>query len=93
VRDRTAGAPDATATRHPLSYRSTAKVSNGRWREATYWLRICAALDLAPAADLRYLIDEADQISRIPGSIVVKTKLRMRVGYAVCAFLILNFAF
>ena len=59
-------------------------------REASYWLRICAALELAPSADLG---GEADQIARILGSIVVRTKLRMRVGYAVFAFCILNFAF
>jgi four helix bundle protein len=60
-------------------------------REANYWLRICAALQLGPAEDLRLLGCEADQLSRILASIVIKTKGRM-TGYAVFAFCILNFA-
>ena len=47
-------------------------------REATYWLRICAVLQVGPAEELRQLAGEASQISRILGSIVVKTKLRAR---------------
>ena len=61
-------------------------------REASYWLRIFVALELASSPDANDLGGEADQIARILGSIVVKTKLRMRVGYAVFAFCILNFA-
>jgi four helix bundle protein len=61
-------------------------------REAIYWLRICAATGLAPSAQLTELGGEADQIVRILGSIVVKTKFRMRAGHAVFAFCILNFA-
>ena len=61
-------------------------------RETTYWLRICAALALAPSADVNELSGEADQIARILGAIVVRTKVRMRVGYTVFAFCILNFA-
>ena len=61
-------------------------------REATYWLRICAALELAPADQLKQLDGEGDQISRILASIVIKTKLRTQFGYAVFAFCILNFA-
>ena len=62
-------------------------------REATYWLRICASLELASADALKELSGEGDQISRILGSIVIKTKSRLRLGYAVFAFCILNFAF
>jgi four helix bundle protein len=61
-------------------------------REASYWLRIFVALELAASSDVKDLSGEADQIARILGSIVVRTKLRMRVGYAVFAFCILNFA-
>jgi four helix bundle protein len=61
-------------------------------REASYWLRISVALELMPSGDVNHLGGEPDQIARILGSIVVKTKLRMRVGYAVFAFCILNFA-
>ena len=61
-------------------------------REANYWLRICAALQLGPAADLKELSGEADQLSRILASIAIKTKARVRTGYAVFAFCILNFA-
>jgi four helix bundle protein len=62
-------------------------------REATYWLRICVALELAPSDALKELSGERDQISRILASIVIKTKSRLRLGYAVFAFCILNLAF
>ena len=61
-------------------------------RETKYWLRICAELRLAPADSLSRLTDEADQVARILGAIVVNTKRRMAAGYAVFAFCILNFA-
>jgi four helix bundle protein len=62
-------------------------------REASYWLRIFVVLELVPSSDIHDLSGEADQIARILGSIVVRTKLRMRVGYAVFALSILHFAF
>ena len=62
-------------------------------REATYWLRICAVLQLGPPEELQQLSGEGDQIARILGSIVVKTKCRTRTRYVVFAFCILNFAF
>ncbi len=61
-------------------------------REATYWLRICAVLQLGPPDELKQLSGEGDQIARILGSIVVKTKHRIRAGLAVFAFCILHFA-
>jgi four helix bundle protein len=61
-------------------------------RETAYWLRVCAALEIGPAGELKQLGGEADQITRILGAIVVKAKCRMRVGEAVFAFCILNFA-
>ena len=61
-------------------------------REASYWLRSFVALEVVPSSDVNDLSGEADQIARILGSIVVRTKLRMRVGDAVFAFCILNFA-
>jgi len=61
-------------------------------REAAYWLRICVALGLGPSSELRELAGEADQISRILGAIVVKTKFRMQAGHVLFAFCILNFA-
>jgi four helix bundle protein len=61
-------------------------------REANYWLRICAALELASDEALKELSGEGDQISRILASIVIKTKSRLRFGYAVFASCILNFA-
>jgi four helix bundle protein len=67
----------------------------GSSREATYWLRICIVLQVGPSEELTQLAGEASQISRILGSIVVKTKLRSRAGLAVFtvfAFCILNFA-
>ena len=61
-------------------------------RAAAYWLRICAVLQLGPPEELQQLSGEGDQIARILGSIVVKTKFRTRTGYVVFAFCILNFA-
>jgi four helix bundle protein len=61
-------------------------------RETKYWLRICSELQLAPAAELSQLINEADQVCRILGAIVVNTKRRMATGHAAFAFCILNFA-
>jgi four helix bundle protein len=61
-------------------------------REAGYWLRIFATLEVDSSKEVKELSDEAAQIARILGAIVVKTKVRLRVGYAVFAFCILNFA-
>jgi four helix bundle protein len=61
-------------------------------RETAYWLRICAALELTPRTETADLGGEAEQIANVLGAIVVRTKLRMRTGYAVFAFCILNFA-
>lgn len=46
-------------------------------REAAYWVRICAALQLGPPERLQAFVGEADQIARILGSIVVRTKNRL----------------
>jgi four helix bundle protein len=46
-------------------------------REAAYWLRIFAALQLGPLEELKAFAGEADQISRILGSIAVRTKGRL----------------
>jgi four helix bundle protein len=55
-------------------------------RESLYWLRIWSELELAPAAQLRELQGEADQIVRILTAIVVNTKRLMLFGSAVSAF-------
>ena len=51
-------------------------------REAGYWLRICDVLQLGPAEKVKAFCGEADQIARILGSIVVKTKFGARTGPA-----------
>jgi four helix bundle protein len=61
-------------------------------RETLYWLRIWAALGLAPPNHIKELQGEADQIVRILTAIVVKTKNRMMFASAVSAFCILNSA-
>jgi four helix bundle protein len=61
-------------------------------REAAYWLRIFAALELDSSPELKELAQEAEQIARILGAIVIKSKLRINAGYALFAFCILNFA-
>ena len=61
-------------------------------RETKYWLRVCSELGVGPHDSLERLIDEADQVARILGAIVVKTKRRMAAGYAVFAFWIAGYA-
>ena len=45
-------------------------------RESAYWLRICVSLEIEPKAEVEHLRNEADQIARVLGAIVVKTKAR-----------------
>src|SRR5688500_7102126 len=43
-------------------------------RETSYWLRICAALELAPRGELGALRDESDHVARSLGAIAVSSK-------------------
>jgi four helix bundle protein len=43
-------------------------------RESHYWLRLLIAAEIMPELDLADLRNEADEIKRILGSIVVKAK-------------------
>jgi four helix bundle protein len=61
-------------------------------RETVYWLRIFLALHLGPKSEVQHLRDEAEQIARILGAIVVSSKHRRSVGSAMFAFCLLNFA-
>jgi four helix bundle protein len=61
-------------------------------RETVYWLRILLALQLGPAAEVKDLRGEAEQIARILGAIVVTSKRRLLLGSAVFAFCILHSA-
>jgi len=61
-------------------------------RETSYWLRICAALELAPLGELSALRSESDQVARILGAIVVSSKRRLMAGYSAFAFCILTLA-
>jgi four helix bundle protein len=69
------------------------KISLREARESVYWLRICLALGLGARVELERLRGEGEQIARILGAIVVKTKAATAAGYAVFAFCILTFAF
>jgi len=79
----------ASSTREFVRY---AEISLRKAREVVYWLRICAVLKLADRAELDVLRGEGEQIARILGAIVVKTKLRAGTAYVLFAFFILNFA-
>jgi len=46
-------------------------------RESLYWLRICSAIPVGPADQLRRLQGEADQLVRILTAIAVNTKRRL----------------
>jgi four helix bundle protein len=61
-------------------------------REAKYWLRIFIELELCPLPGALALRDEADQIARILGAIVVSSKRRLLAGYSAFAFCLLTFA-
>ena len=68
----------ASSTREFLKY---VQISLRECREAVYWLRICAELELGPAATLSRLIDEGGQIARILGAIVVSTRRKLVLAY------------
>jgi len=68
------------------------QVSLKESRETVYWLRICSELQLVPPKSLTQLVDEANQVSRILGAIVVSAKRRAAARYAVFAFCILTLA-
>ena len=43
-------------------------------RESVYWLRLCVALQLGPAAEIDNLRHEGEQIARILAAIALKAK-------------------
>ena len=45
-------------------------------RESVYWLRLCLALRLGPAADIETLRHEGEQIARILAAIVLRAKAK-----------------
>jgi four helix bundle protein len=61
-------------------------------RETVYWLRIVLSLQLGPKTEVQALRNEAEQIARILGAIVVSSKRRMVFPSAVFAFCILHVA-
>jgi four helix bundle protein len=61
-------------------------------REAVYWLRICREIGLGPRGEVETLQAEGDQIARILGTIVVRTKARTVAGAVLFALCILNFS-
>lgn len=67
---------EAKAASSPREFVRYLDIALREVRESCYWLRICAALELEPKAEVERLRDEGDQIGRILGAIVVKTKTR-----------------
>jgi len=43
-------------------------------RETLYWLRLCQELGLGSASSLESLVEEADQVARVLGSIAAKLR-------------------
>ena len=82
---------EAKAASSKREFLKFVQISLRESREAIYWLRLCAALQLGREAELVRLRGEGDQISRILGAIVISTKRRLIAGYALFAFCILNF--
>ncbi len=62
-------------------------------RETVYWLRICLEIGVGPRGEIEKLRGEGEQIARILGAIVIKTKARTAAGYIVFVVCILNVAF
>ena len=60
-------------------------------RETVYWLRIFLALQLGPKKEIENLRNEAEQIARILGAFVVKSKPRL--VFRVCSICIVHFDF
>jgi four helix bundle protein len=58
-------------------------------RECHYWLRLLIAAKIMPEKSVAELRDEADEIKRILGSIVIRTKRRTVVNVSSFSFFLL----
>jgi four helix bundle protein len=69
---------EAQAAQSSADFISKCSISLKEARETIYWLRLLQATGQCENDDLRLLAQEADEISRIMGAIIVKTKTRRK---------------
>lgn len=73
-----ANVEEAQAGQSRADFNSKYSIALKEARETVYWLRLLNESGLAPKQDCEALLQEADEISRILGSIIVKSK-RLRL--------------
>jgi four helix bundle protein len=69
---------EAQAAQSSADFVSKCSISLKEARETIYWLRLLHATGQCTSDDIRHLTREADEISRVLGAIVVRTKNRRR---------------
>jgi four helix bundle protein len=69
---------EAQAAQSSADFVSKCSISLKEARETVYWLRLLQASGQCTIDDIRHLTREADEISRVLGAIVVRTKNRRR---------------
>ena len=69
-----ANVEEAQAGQSRADFSSKYAIALKEARETVYWLRLLSESDVLPKDDCADLLREADEIARIIGSIIVKTK-------------------
>jgi four helix bundle protein len=69
---------EAQAAQSTADFVSKCSIALKEAREAIYWLRLLEASGQCTTDELRPLAQEADELSRIIGTIIVKTKSRRK---------------
>jgi four helix bundle protein len=73
-----ANAEEAQAAQSKPDFISKNSIALKEAREAHYWLRLLIAAEIMPEKRLTELCDEAEELKRILGSIVVSAKRNQR---------------
>ncbi len=74
-----ANVEEAQAAQSRADFVSKCSISLKEARESNYWLRLSEASGQYASDDLKLLAREADELSRIIGTIIVRTKNRRKV--------------
>jgi len=73
-----ANVEEAQAAQSTADFISKCSISLKEARETNYWLRLLEASGQYTGNDLRLLVRESDELARILGSIIVRTKNRRK---------------